>query len=205
MFNVENTRPAGDVNPPEKSQPNDVIALPDARIGIVIDSSKYGQHVAVIDAADYASVAGYRWRLQVNPRRHTPYAIATAIREDGARATVYLHRLVVPGVEQVDHIDGDGLRNTRDNLRAVTNTVNQRNARLRKTNTSGFRGVNWHKRGRRWVAQISVDGAMRYLGLFDTAVEAAKAWLTAAEDVGGYSDRVLDEQREAIIAAGGAL
>jgi len=190
------------IRPLEKSQPNDVIALPGNRVGIVIDSSKYGQHVAVVDAADYQAVTPHRWGLLVQTHSHTAYAYANARREDGTRTKVLMHRLIVPGVEQVDHIDGDGLRNTRDNLRAVTATVNQRNSRLRSDNSTGFRGVS-RSRGR-FMAQISVNGAMRYLGRYDTPLEAAQAWLTAAEDVGGYSDRVLEEQRVAIVAAGGS-
>jgi len=52
-------------------------------------------------------------------------------------------------------------------------------AGLTKANVSGYKGVRWHKAGRKWAARITVQGAEQHLGLFATAEEARDAYLQA--------------------------
>jgi hypothetical protein len=80
----------------------------------------------------------------------------------------------------VDHVDGDGLNNRRSNLRIATRAENNRNAAVRKDNTSGFKGVHWHKGDGRWQAQIRVAGKRIRLGAFDTPEAAHAAYCEAA-------------------------
>lgn len=47
--------------------------------------------------------------------------------------------------------------------------------RLIKTNTSGYNGVYYNKRCRRWIAQITFQGRTRYLGSFEMLEDAVKA------------------------------
>jgi hypothetical protein len=49
-----------------------------------------------------------------------------------------------------------------------------------KNNSSGFRGVTWHRRRELWQAQIGVNSVMKYLGYFESALEAAQAYDKAA-------------------------
>lgn len=80
---------------------------------------------------------------------------------------------------EIDHIKGDRADNRWSNLREATRAENQRNVGRISTNTSGFKGVSWHKRARRWRAEIS-GGGYTHLGLFDTPQEAAQAYRAAA-------------------------
>lgn len=91
----------------------------------------------------------------------------------------------------VDHINGDGLDNTRNNLRAVTPAENLRNQRLRKDNTSGFKGVSRHEG--RWRARVRVDGKYTHVGLFDSAEDAARAYDEAARNMHGIFARTNEE------------
>lgn len=43
-------------------------------------------------------------------------------------------------------------------------------------NTSGFKGVTWHKTDQRWMAQILRDGKNYVIGYFDDPEEAALAY-----------------------------
>lgn len=63
--------------------------------------------------------------------------------------------------------------------------TNARNRKTPRNNTSGYMGVTWHKRDRKWVAQIMVKGRHIHLGYFSTAEEAAAAYATAANFQGG--------------------
>jgi hypothetical protein len=134
-------------------------------------------YTALVDDEDYERVSQFNWRANVRKHSRIVYAYTNVKRPDGTRTTQYLHRFILDAPEgvMVDHIDGDGLRNTRDNLRLATPTENQMNARKRVTNTSGFIGVSWDKAGAKWRARIGVDGKRKHLGLFADPVEAAKA------------------------------
>jgi hypothetical protein len=60
----------------------------------------------------------------------------------------------------VDHIDGDGLNNRWDNIRAVTQAQNNHNRRIDKSNTTGIKGVSWYdnkKMGVGYLARISIN------------------------------------------------
>jgi hypothetical protein len=70
-------------------------------------------------------------------------------------------------------------------------SANQR-PRLMRTNTSGYRGVSWHKGAGKWHARIKLNGSVQYLGLFDTAEEASAAYVRAAGDLDGEFDPVVE-------------
>lgn len=79
----------------------------------------------------------------------------------------------------IDHEDGVGDHNWWINLRLATDEQNQANARLKKTNTSGFKGVSRVRSGR-WQANIWYKKRSIYLGRFDTPEEAHAAYLKSA-------------------------
>lgn len=87
--------------------------------------------------------------------------------------------------DQIDHINGNRQDNSISNLRPATNTENARNAAIGKNNTSGFKGVSFHKKAGKWSAQICVERRARYLGLFETPEEAHAAYLSAARQAFG--------------------
>ena len=96
----------------------------------------------------------------------------------------FLHRLawvLVTGdwpADEIDHVNGDRLDNRLCNLRDVSRRINLENQRNgRRKNAAGFLGV--HQAGTRWRAQIGVHGRTIRLGYFDSAEQAAAAYLDA--------------------------
>jgi hypothetical protein len=96
---------------------------------------------------------------------------------------VFMHREILPCPKgfQIDHIDGDGLNNQKKNLRVCTTSQNQFNRGKIKNSTSGYKGVTWDKRSKKWLAQININKEHKNLGLFDSKEDAALAYNIAAE------------------------
>lgn len=89
-----------------------------------------------------------------------------------------------PGTEfEVDHINGDRTDNRSSNLRLCTRSGNAANARIRKDNKSGFKGVT--KRGQEWLASIKKDKKTLHIGVFQTPEDAHAAYVTAAAKLHG--------------------
>lgn len=78
----------------------------------------------------------------------------------------------------VDHIDNDRTNNRIENLRPANPAQNQWNSRLRPANTSGAKGVCWHKKTKKWQVKISVNRTLKHFGYFD---DLELADLVAAE------------------------
>lgn len=84
--------------------------------------------------------------------------------------------------QYIDHIDGNPRNNKIENLRQATHQQNLCNTKLRKDNTSGYKGVSFRKDLNKWVAQSAFNGKQHYLGIFvnkEDAINAAKAFREA--------------------------
>lgn len=82
--------------------------------------------------------------------------------------------------KEIDHINQIKTDNRIENLRACTSSQNKGNITKLRNNSSGFRGVSFNNRTKRFHAQIKVFGKQTYLGSFETAEEAAKMYDGAA-------------------------
>jgi hypothetical protein len=133
--------------------------------------------VALVDPADVDSVLQHKW--SVHRERTKTYAVRNVRRADGSRTTQKLHTFLT-GWPFVDHINGDGLDNTRSNLRQATNAENLHNRGPQSNNTSGYKGVYWNKQAGKWHAQIRAHRKAHFLGHHDTAEAAARAYDEAA-------------------------
>jgi hypothetical protein len=85
----------------------------------------------------------------------------------------------------IDHIDGNGLNNCKNNLRVVSNSYNQQNRHYQKKGTSKYRGVCWSKRDNNWIAAIKKDSKSYYLGQYNSEVAAAIAYDHKARELYG--------------------
>jgi AP2 domain len=153
--------------------------------------------IAVIDAADEALIAPYKWCASVG--KWATYAVANYVKPDGRRSMLKMHRVImgaVPG-QLVDHRNHNGLDNQRSNLRLCGTSQNGANARRSRRNSTGYRGVGWHKQAGKWRAYIEVDKKLRHLGLFDDPWEAAQAYNAAAREAWGefayQNERIVTE------------
>lgn len=85
-------------------------------------------------------------------------------------------------MKEIDHINNDCSDNRWKNLRLATHTQNMRNRSKQSNNKSGYKGVCFHKASGKWKAAIQNKGKSIYLGIFDDAKLAYKAYCNAAKD-----------------------
>src|SRR5262245_60134172 len=127
--------------------------------------------VALVDDEDFERLRHRVWSF---------HPLGYAVRQSAAGFRprfVYMHREVLraPPAWEVDHKNGDGLDNRRDNLRLVEHAQNCRNMRTRP-HSSRFRGVSFNGKSGKWEAAIMADYRKFHLGSFDSEEEAALAY-----------------------------
>lgn len=138
----------------------------------------------IVDADDFDILSQYKWQLKKPTKgRTTYYTFCVTPSKNGKRKSIFMHRLLMDAKsgQLVDHINGNGLDNRKSNLRIATQSQNSANSKLPITNTSGFKGVSWCKRSRKWMASIRINKLKKTLGYFTDPIVAAKAYDVAAK------------------------
>jgi hypothetical protein len=84
----------------------------------------------------------------------------------------YNHRLIfmmfygyMPKI--IDHIDKNPANNCIENLREASRSQNNQNSKKPKSNTSGYKNVDWHIRRKKWRVKLKVNKKIIYIGHFD--------------------------------------
>lgn len=144
--------------------------------------------LAIIDPEDFALAGRCKWYAHEGSPRSDGRWYAQR-KESGTHRTVSMH-FSLTGYAQTDHRNGNGLDNRRGNLRDATTAQNIANRGKLKNNTTGFKGVSWHKG--RWEAAISHPGrpGNLHLGRFMDKEDAARAYDAAARERWGEFARL---------------
>lgn len=133
--------------------------------------------LAVVDDEDFEWLNKWRWRQD-----ERGYAFRRPYKGSIRQGKVMMHRLIMGYPSSyIDHKNGCTIDNRKCNLRLCTNGQNISNSRLRKDNSTGFKGVSKEPRMKNgWYAQISINGKCIRLGTFRSPEEAAGLYCTAA-------------------------
>jgi hypothetical protein len=140
---------------------------------------------------DYDPESGiFRWLVKSNSRvnagdiaghlKRTGYVhIGVDGTDYAAHRLAFLYMVGVLARVDVDHADGNKSNNRWSNLRLAGKSLNGANAKRRRDNTSGFKGVTWN--GYRWEASIQVSGRQIRLGTYTSPEEAHAAYCGGAK------------------------
>jgi hypothetical protein len=112
-----------------------------------------------------------KWQLMLNKKNYWAHRLAW----------FYVYKKWPTNV--IDHINGDGIDNSINNLRDCTETQNQYNRKLNKNSKTGYKGVTIS--GNKFIAKISVGDREKWLGTFDTAEEASETYKSFAKQLHG--------------------
>jgi len=136
--------------------------------------------VALVDDGDFPKLNKFKWWIIKAP--NTYYACCN---ENNKKR--YMHRMIlgVTTVQQVDHINHNGLNNQRDNIRLCSRAQNQMNQQRQKNTSSQFKGVSWNKQKKKWEAYIMYRKQRIALGSFKKEEAAARAYDGKAREIFG--------------------
>lgn len=104
--------------------------------------------VSLVDDEDFEFLNKIKWNAVWNGKKW----YAQFHPKNGV--VLWLHRYVLnyTGPLQVDHVDGNGINNQKENLRLATNSQNQMNRPASKTASSGYKGVTYDSKAGKWRA-----------------------------------------------------
>ena len=138
----------------------------DYRDGKLLWNQDIGNNVKAGDRAGSLHSTGYR-HITLNGKRYMEHRIIFLMHNPDWN--------ISDRYQQIDHINMIKDDNRIENLRVVTNQENQFNR--------NDKGYCWSKRNKKFVAQIMIDGKLKYLGYFDYATDARLAYLEAKKRI----------------------
>jgi hypothetical protein len=151
---------------------------------------------------EYVACTGkFYWRERISTSIHIGDEAGTILKSNGyIHIQIYgkqylAHRLAwlymygsLP--KKIDHRFGVKTDNRISELREATTSQNAANSNMYSTNTSGFKGVTWNKKARKWQAALEHFGKSNYLGSFVKKEDAANAYREKSIEVFGEFSKV---------------
>lgn len=133
----------------------------------------------LISKEDFEVVSNYSWHIN-----NRGYVRANTKTINGNRGHVMLHRIISNANKNqiVDHINRIKTDNRRENLRLVQPLINCLNRGPKSNAKSKYKGVS--KQRNKWQVYVN----RKYIGLFETEIEAAIAYdLNVAKVFGEFA------------------
>jgi len=148
---------------------------------------------ALIDTEDLSKADSYEgtWYAAFSKDVQTFYVGIFRTLENGTRPKTLLHRLLLDPAKGkvVDHINHNGLDNTRNNLRVVNTSENMQNRKGPQVNNKlGIRNVKWNKRNKNYVVSVISNKNPIHIGCFNAIEEAEKAAIEARKKYLPYAN-----------------
>lgn len=138
---------------------------------------------ALVDDDTFDILMQYKWHATKSGATHYATRHIHPISDNLGKMKMHHQVIGKPqGGFVVDHIDGNGLNNTRANLRFVSvrdNQCNQKRSTIKRH--SSYPGVSRYVKGNydKWVAGAKINGKRKTIGYFDTEEAAYRAYLSA--------------------------
>ncbi len=135
-------------------------------------------HEVLISHRDLPIVQKWRVTVRQSPRKSALGGVYYyAHCRLSAKRSIPLHRaIMMPGFFlEVDHINGNGLDNRRENLRIVTKSENQQNILLHRDSIAGHKNVYWQEGQQHWLVQVCLNYKRHHGGTYKNLEDAVAA------------------------------
>ena len=193
----------GDNNPPSSAAHAATIA----ELEIELVAKKRSPHAApfpepeinveeLMECLDYNPMTGaFTWKTSGKGRKKNAVAGGPtggywAITFNGVR--IYAHRIawrLMTGAwpaAEIDHKNRDRTDNSFANLREASASQNKVNAKPRRNNTAGVRGVGFCRMKSKWRVRVWENGKERHMGYFESKDDALHKYAEEATRIYGH-------------------
>ena len=142
---------------------------------------------AYIDKDEYWRIEKYKYYPNRYKSEKKKYLRRTAI-INGKKTYLLLHREIMNTPKEMvcDHINGNTYDNRKKNLRNCTQRENIHNAKLYKTNKTGYKGVSINTQYNKYEARIIINGKGIFLGRYKNKRKAFMAYIKKLKEL--YAD-----------------
>lgn len=141
------------------------------------------------DLEDYDLIKKYCWTESKNKHGYVRLTAKDITTDNLKYKKISMMELL--GFKKHDHKDRNPLNNQKSNFRIATNCQQGMNRNKFKNNTSGYIGVGWRKREKKWCAYIQINKKTTSLGYYDNKEDAIIARLKAeAQYYGEFAPQI---------------
>jgi len=143
--------------------------------------------VVLVDDDDFPRLSQHKWFAHYCLSTKDYYAVRNGSRKLSKRTLIWMHREIMKATkgQEIDHINGNRLNNSKSNLRFCNHTQNMQNKQRKGIFSSQYKGVCWHKNHKIWEAKITYYKKQINLGYFKDEIQAAKAYDKKAKELFG--------------------
>lgn len=142
----------------------------------------------------------WEWAASIKPNGCGQMGLVKGTTVYAHRFSYEIHKGPIPAGMVVDHLCHNRACVNPMHLRLVTPGENTQNhSGPRRDSKSGIRGVSWHKSGKAWVGQVSVDGVKHRTTLFSDRAEAERAVIELRNRLHTHNDLDRRQSRAASV------
>lgn len=175
----------GEISKQTKYDANEIIICDGYAEIVLYNKNGIESNRAKVDIDDLPKIYGHRWSLSNR-------AVKTQEHHTS------LHHIILGTCGYTVFINKDYTDCRRNNIIIGDNHKSAQNQKIAINNTSGYKGVSWHKISKKWMSMITVDGERISLGYFHD-INKAIAKRKAAEEK-YFGDFAYDASRDVTLS-----